>query len=233
MKKTLSFLFILLSLNLSFGQIETDKNQLTVINILGAKVYENPTFNSKTLIKLPLGEIIKIDQQIESTVDFQIGKEFSLAGNWVKPKSIEGFIFSSDLTEKEVEIGTDKFGQTFINLRGKLTGEETEEKQMETPIGKFPKYFEYKYYENGKYTYIEWDGCFDHIYEYKNLSINEIYHQMISDKSILMNGNEISIPSFLEKVESVIRFEVEGATQNLSIEYKENGVIIVSSYDCT
>ncbi|QED36811.1 hypothetical protein FK178_03385 [Antarcticibacterium arcticum] len=233
MKKTILLIFAIL-LSTSFSCQNSEKQtELTVINILGAKVYEKPTYDSKTLKKLPVGETIKIDQQIESNEKNEIGKEFSLVGKWIKPKNNNGFIFSSDLTDKEVEIGTDEFGKVFIDLRGKLTDEKTEEEQMETPMGKFPKYFEYKYYESGNYTYIEWDGCFDHIYKYEKLSLNEVYHQMVSDYSILMNRNEISIPSFLEKDDNILKFEGRGATQDLTIENNENGLITVSSYDCT
>ena len=216
-----------------FGQDQKKKMQSTVINILGANVYEQPTFGSKTLTKLLVGEFITIEKQIPSNERFQIGPGFSIPGNWIKPESIDGYIFSSDLTDKEVDTGLNKFGQHFINLRGKLLSTETEEKQTETPMGNFPKYFEYKYYENGNYTYIEWDGCFDHIYEYKNLSINEVYHQMVSDYSKLINENEISVPSFFEKVDNNMKFEGVGATQDLTFECKENGISVVSSYDCT
>ncbi len=233
MKKTILFIFAILLSTTFSCQNQEKHTELTVINILGAKVYEKPTFDSKTLTILRVGKTIKIDQHIESNEKAEIGKEFPLAGKWIKPKNIDGFIFSSDLTDKDVEIGTDKFGKIFIDLRGKLTDEKTEEKQMETPMGKFPKYFEYKYYESGNYTYIEWDGCFDHIYNYEKLSINEVYHQMVSDYSVLINGNEISIPPFLAKADNIIKFEGKGATQDLTIEHNENGSITVSSYDCT
>jgi len=201
--------------------------------MLGAKVYEKPTFDSKTLTEIPVGETILIEKFIETKEKFNVGIDFSLSGKWIKPNGINGFVFSSDLTDKKAEIGKSKYGQTFINLLGNLKNEKTEKKNIKTDNGEFSKYFEYKYYENGTYTYTAFDGCFDHVTVYKNLTINEVYHQMVSDYGLLMNKKEYWIPIFQEKLGNTIKFEGEGATENLKIEIKENGIIVVSSYDCT
>ena len=234
MKRTFILLFTILFSNLILSQNQEKKNELCVINMLGAKVYEKPTFKSKNLTKLSVGESIIIEKQIETNESFIIGNGFALTGKWIKPKNINGFIFSSDLTNKRVEIGISKHGQTYINLLGNLINKKEEKKLIKTENGKFPKYFEYKFYENGNYTYTSWDGCFDHITKYKNLTINEVYHQMISDYGGLMNENEFWIPTFQESsIGNTLKFEGEGATEDLKIEIKENGIIEVSSYDCT
>ena len=208
-------------------------SDLSVINMLGAKVYEKPTFDSKTVSELPIGENIIVEKSIETKERFRIGENFSLSGKWIKPNGINGFVFSSDLTDKKADISPNEYGQTNLNLRGKLISEKSEEKQIKTENGVFPKYFEYKYYENGTYTYTSWDGCFDHVTEYKNLTLNEVYHQMVSDYYGIMGDNETWIPIFQGKEENIIKFEGEGATEDLKIETKENGIIVVSSYDCT
>lgn len=41
------------------------------------------------------------------------------------------------------------------------------------------------------------------------------------------------IPEFQERTENIIKFEGEGATQDLQIEIMKDGIIKVSSYDCT
>ncbi|MFH4969400.1 hypothetical protein V8G61_14435 [Gaetbulibacter sp. M240] len=233
MKNCLTLIFTILLVHYSFGQNLENKAELCVINMLGAKVYEKPTFESKTLSELKVGENIIIEKTIQTEEQFEIGKGFSLNGNWIKPKNINGFIFSSDLTDKNVEIGQSEYGQTFINLLGIMTDKKKEEKLIQTENGEFPKYFEYKYYENGTYTYTSWDGCFDHVTEYKNLTLNEVYHQMVSDYYGLMGDNETWIPIFQGKEGSIIKFEGEGATEDLKIETKENEIIVVSSYDCT
>ncbi|NJY64307.1 hypothetical protein HC174_16335 [Salinimicrobium sp. CDJ15-81-2] len=233
MKKPIAILFTLFLLTASFGQTNEESHQLCVINILGAKVYEKPTFDSKTLAHLPVGKTVVIEKAVDSQEILKIGNGFSLKGNWIKPKGINGFVFSSDLTDKKAEIGKNQFGHNFINVLGSLIEKKEEEKMVKTDQGEFPKHFEYKFYENGIYTYTSWDGCFDHVTEYKNLSLSEVYHQMVSDYGIMMNGNEFQVPMFKEKSGNTLKFEGGGATEDLQIEIKDNGTIVVSSYDCT
>jgi hypothetical protein len=236
MKKILTLLILIAYYQDGISQKDTTSDQLTVINILGAKVYAQPNFDSKTSTELKVGEKIVVEKIIPSNDQIEIGNGFALSGDWIKPMEISGFVFSSDLTDKNAEIGPNKYGQINVDLKGNLIDEKEEEKKIKTENGVFPKYFEYKYYVNGTYTYKSWDGCFDHITEYKNLTISEVYHQMVSDYGINMsdiNGTSFWIPIFKEKSGNFIKFEGEGATQDLKIELKENGNIIVSSYDCT
>lgn len=234
MKNTLTFIFTLLFITSLLGQNSENRNELRVINMLGAKVYEKPSFDSKTLSKLNIGEKIIIEKTIQTDEQFKIGNGFSLAGNWIKPLNINGFVFSSNFTDKKVKVGKSKHGNTFINLLGELIDKKEEKKLIKTENGEYPKYFEYKYYENGSYTYTAWDGCFDHITEYKNLTLSEVYHQMVSDYGGEMNENDFRIPKFQEVTGNFLKFNVLlGATEDLKIEIKENGVFIVSSYDCT
>ncbi|MGC1632145.1 MAG: hypothetical protein WA749_08540 [Gelidibacter sp.] len=233
MKNNFALIITLLFINFTFGQNWENKSELCVINILGAKVYEKPTFESKILTDLPVGENIIVEKLIDTNEKLKIANGFSLDGNWVKPEKINGFIFSSNLTDKKAEIGQSKHGQTFINLLGKLTDKKQEKKLIKTDNGEFPKYFEYIYYENGTYTYTSWDGCFDHVTEYKNLTLSEVYHQMVSDYGGLMGEKDFWKPIFQERTEDTLKFEGEGATEDLKIEIKGNGIIVVSSYDCT
>lgn len=234
MKNFLKLIFTIVFINSINGQNPENHTELCVINMLGAKVYEKPTFQSKTLTELKVGEIISVEFIIQTDEKMEIGNGFSLSGNWIKPKYINGFIFSSNLSDKNVEIGKNEFGQTYINLLGDITDKKEEKKLIKTENGEFPKYFEYKYYENGTYTYTAWDGCFDHITKYKNLTLNEVYHQMVSDYGGEMSENDFRIPKLKEITGNYLKFNVLlGATEDLKIEIKENGVYIVSSYDCT
>lgn len=118
MKKTISLLLITFFLNLSFGQNGEEKDQLAVINILGAKVYEQPSFGSKILTELPPGKKILMEKSIDSDKMLEIGKDFLLNGNWIKPKGVKGFVFSSDLTDKQTEFRRTENGKISINLLG-------------------------------------------------------------------------------------------------------------------
>lgn len=233
MKSFLPILLVLLFINSIFGQNFKVKTELCVINVLGAKVYEKPNFKSNIITELKAGESLIIENIIQSNDQLEIGEEFSLTGDWIKPKNISGFVFSSNLSDKNVEIGKSYKGQTHINLLGKLIDQKEQEKLINSKDGEFHKFYKYKYYENGTYTYGAWDSCFDHITEYKNLTLNEVYHQMVSDYGALMNENEFWKPIFQEKVGNIIRFEGEGATEDLKIELLDKRTIIVSSYDCT
>jgi len=88
-------------------------------------------------------------------------------------------------------------------------------------------------YENGTYTYKAFDDCFDHLTEYRNLELNEVYHQMVSKYCIFLSNGEYLLPIFQVRIGKTIKFESQGATQDLQIELKEDGIIKVSSYDCT
>ena len=233
MKRCFTLILIILFINSHFGQNLKNGTELCVINLLGAKVYEKPTFESKALTELKVGENLIIETIIQTDEQMEIGKGFSLSGNWIKPMNINGFVFSSDLSDKKVEIGKSKYGQTYINLLGKLTDKKEEEKLVKMDNGEFPQYFEYKYYENGTYTYSSFDGCFNHKTEYKNLTLSQVYHQMVSDYYGIMGDSETWIPVFQGRDGNIIKFEGEGATEDLKIKIKENGILTVSSYDCT
>ena len=56
---------------------------------------------------------------------------------------------------------------------------------------------------------------------------------MVSDYGMVMSDNIFWVPIFQEKSDNMIKFQGEGATQELKIEIEENGQITVSSYDCT
>lgn len=224
--------FLLIFLFLTSHSI-LSQNELRVINILGAKVYQKPNFDSEILTELPVGKLIIKEKSIKTEEKFPITKEFQLEGKWIKAEGIEGYVFSSDFSDKEVETGISEHGPKYITLLGKLLKKGSETKQKQTPQGKFPEYSETEFYENGTYFYTAWDGCFDHKTEYRNLEFHEVYHQMVSDYVLLMNGREYVVPEFIERSGRTYLFRHQGASQDLKIEMMENETITVSSYDCT
>ena len=100
MKNCLTLIFTILFINSIFGQNPENKTELCVINMLGAKVYEKPTFQSKMLTELKVGKTIIIEKIIQTEEQIEIGNGFSLSGNWIKPMNISGFVFSSDLSKR-------------------------------------------------------------------------------------------------------------------------------------
>ena len=89
-------------------------------------------------------------------------------------------------------------------------------------------------FENVKYTYTAFDGCFNHIYLYRNLTLSEVYHQLTVHQIVINETDKkIELPKFIEKKGNEYLFEGEGATQDLKIINNKDGTFTVSSYDCT
>lgn len=231
MKYLLHVIIFLLTINLSSCQNQKENQNYSVINLYGAKVYAKPSFSSKVVSEIKLGEFITSERAIEAEEQKKIGNGLELNGKWIKINV--GYVFSSDLSNKNVETGKNSHGQPYVDLLGNLLRKNSEKKNVKTENGEFPKYLEYKYYENGTYVYTAWDGCFDHVITYRNLDLHEVYHQMVSDYHLLLNDNEIVIPNVKKVEENVFWFEDLDAIQDLKIERNKDGSFSVSSYDCT
>lgn len=105
---------------LSIAQKPEQENEFYVINFLGAKIYEAPSFEAKVLKTLSVGKFILIEKQISTEDRFIIKERFSFEVNWVKPNNIDGYIFSSDLTNKKVELAKNGNGLKELNFLGEL-----------------------------------------------------------------------------------------------------------------
>lgn len=220
------------SFSIFFGQQSENSIEFFVINMEGAKVYEKPSFDSNPFFELKVGSKITSEHIIETNEEMKIDSHFSLSGNWVKPVGTSGYIFSSDLTSKNVEIVKSESGYIDVNLIGELISTKEEEKLIKTENGEYPQYLKYKYYKNATYKTSSWDGCNDYIIEYSNLSLNEVYHQMNSDYGVYLD--EFYAPELVKRNGNFLNFYVEiGAIEDLKLEIKENDVFIVSFYACT
>jgi hypothetical protein len=216
-----------------FGQNSENEDQLCVINRMGAKVYESPSFNSKIIAALATGEKLVIDHIIQTDEELKIGNGFSLPGNWIKPSSVEGYVFSSDVTDKAVEVGESKYGHTFINFLVEFTNNEEEETIVKTETAGYPKNYVKEYYKNGTITYTKMDGCTERFAVYTNLTLSEVYHQMISDFGSEITKNDFKAPQFQTQKDNFLLFNVLiGPVDELKIKIKENGVFTISSHTC-
>lgn len=235
MKPFLNKLIILLALTSFSIQAQERPVEYRVINILGAKMYELPNLDAAPVSTIKFGASLTPDSIIPTTETRKIGENFSLSGNWVATgvNGSTGYVFSSDLSDRKIGIRTGAGGQERIDFMGDLVNETSETIQVKMEQGTFPKYVEIKRFENGTYKQTSWDGCFDHEMRFKGLNLNEVYHQMISEYGILMNGEDFQIPGFKERDGNQIKFETEGASMDLQIELLEDDIIQVSSYDCT
>lgn len=102
-----------------------------------------------------------------------------MTGSWIKTEVLgfTGFVFSADLTKLKPEITTNEFGQTFIELLGNKISERTEKRNQSYDGTNYVIEDEITVFENGIKLYWTFDSCFNHITKYKNLKINEVYHQ--------------------------------------------------------
>ena len=222
----------------SSGQKANDNNTFFIINVLGANLYEQPSLDSKVIQKIKPGHKIVADEILKTGQSINIGNEFYLGGNFVKIKNkdITGYIFSSDLTKIKPELKKIYEDILIPDIHGK-----EKSKRIEKRIEKFDnKEYEIEdeitEYENVTYTYTAFDGCFDHVYVYKNMSLSEVYHQLTIHNFVInetAEGNFIEIPKFKEKKENEYLFEGEGATQDLKLIDNKDGTYTISSYDCT
>jgi hypothetical protein len=204
-----------------------------VINIKGAKVYNQPNFDTKIISTLENGKGIqqKNLQQLDDD-QLKINEGVTLEGHWLMiNEPVQGYIFSSDFSTIR-PIVTHYLINT-ISLLGEQIGEivykDTVTKcsnfQLETQI-------ETTTYNNAVYKYIQMDGCFDHYYYFKNLKFHEIYHQTINEYSDIYSKLD-NVPSFREVIDNQIIFDGTDATVDLILYKNPNGQYETYSYDCT
>jgi len=200
------------------------------INVLGTKVYSEPSFTSKVKTKYKVGKIFISNKIIETTEKYHIAKGFELRGNWIGIKGMNGFVFSSDLSNKKPSFY--ESGHISPNALGKKIDKKVIPREFKIEDKKYIINDNITIYENGTHLTNSFDGCFDDIYTIKNVTLAEVYHQLIS-QNLSIGESEIWAPKFHKKENNEILFIGEGATQDLKIIIKIDGSFIISSYSCT
>ncbi|WP_196889345.1 hypothetical protein [Aureivirga sp. CE67] len=233
--KTKFFLFFLgLLLNIPFCQSQQINDSFFVINIKGAKIYEKPTFKSKTNHNISLGKSILVEKIIPTKEVFEISKNFSLKGSWIKPKGVDGYVFSSDFSMKKPNVFLKHERLKSINFRGESLRETKEKGAYITADSESISIeYEYTFYPNAKETYYSLDGCFYEIVEYRNLTLNEVYHQMISDTREGLESNKFYLLDFVSRSENEIIFQGQLGVDEVYLRIKENGLFEVEITSCT
>ena len=238
MKKTL-FLTILIFgiISCSSGQKENKKSVFYVINVLGAELYEKPSLDSKVIEKIKVGKNV-IAKEIFKTggQSKKIGNDFYLAGSFIKIQKgkNKGFVFTSDLTTIKPIFREIQKGIIIPDIDGKEKNKRTKKRIVKYNNKEYEIEDEITEYENVTYTYTAFDGCFNHTYLYKNLTLSEIYHQLTVNCVVINETDmKIEIPRFIKKNGNEYLFEGEGATESLKIIDNKDGTFTISSYDCT
>lgn len=214
------------------------KESFFIINVLGANVYKEPSLDSEVIEKIKPNVKIIAEKILEPKQRVSIDNEFYLEGNFVKinHKGTSGYIFSSDLTKIKPELKK-IYDNIFIpNIQGKEKSKRIKKRTETFDNKEYEIEDEITEYENLTYTYTAFDGCFDHVYLYRNMSLSEVYHQLTIHYigiNETLEGNFIEIPKFKEKKGNKYFFVSEGATQDLKIIDNNDGTYTISSYDCT
>ncbi|MCA6073809.1 hypothetical protein [Fulvivirga sedimenti] len=239
MRTSRSLLIIKLTIGIIFaasGQIKNDEDIFYVLNVSGADLYENSSLDSRIMGKLKVGEMIVASEILRTRHSKKIGEEFYLDGYFIKIRNEDSYkyVFSADLT---------KFKPVMRDVyKGILIPDINGEKINDRIVKRTEKYGDAVYelediiteYENVTYTYTAFDGCFDHIYAYRNLTLSEVYH-LLTIHHLNINETELEIlfPRFIEKRGNEYLFQGEGATEDLKLTENEDGSLSISSYDCT
>ncbi|MDF7810141.1 hypothetical protein [Hymenobacter sp. YC55] len=195
--------------------------------------------------KIPIGAAVNAQQTIASDDVKQIGAGFALQGDWIKVAApgYTGYIFSSDVTKRKPEVKNEFNGFVYVDLLGAKKSTRVEKKKQPgatTNSAADYAILETTEYANGTYTMTTYDSCFDHDYTFRHLTLPEAYHHMISGYSgydVGLKGKKLQQPKLIARKGNVYTFTCgfggRDAAQDLKLTVKANGVITISSYDCT
>jgi|GEM_PF-2694627 len=212
-----------------------------VVALTGTEVHEKPAFASKTVRSLPIGSAVTAQQTIPSKEVKQIGVDFALPGAWLKVTTAAGtgYIFSSDLTTRKPAVKKSRSGMPYIDLLGVKKSSRTEKQQAASGNKAVPGAYATKNiteYANCTYSTTALDACFDHVYAFRQLALNEVYHHMISSYSGL-EGKKVTQPKLVSIKGNVYTFTCgfgdRDATQELQLTVYKNGTLVISSFSCT
>ncbi len=240
MKKKIIIIGMLLwSFNCVFGQNENHKNTYYVLNFSGAKLYEEPSLGAKVIKNIKLGEKIIADEILKTKHSKEIANEFYFEGNFIKIQndSIRGYVFSTDLTQIKLvlSVNDEDEGITIANIDGKELSKRVVKRIVKIEGKEYDTEDKITEFENVTYTYTLFDGCSDFIYKYKDVTLSEVYYQMIGKHRytyVTLEGNFIYTPTFDEKKGNEYLFGDVSPSHDLKIIENKDGTFTVSSFYC-
>jgi len=227
-------LFIVVLMLFTIESNATEK--FYTINVLGTELHKEPTFSSQVLFKINVGSEIEAIKILDGKEKRIIGEGFALEGNWINTKinGYTGYIFSAETSAKKPEIISRQKEGNKILLFGRKIDVKSHNEKRKIGSGKNADYKEeITKYEFCTYKWSSMDGCFDHCYTSKSLTINEVYYQFISLYAIFSSYG-IRVPEFSKREGNILRFSLEmGASTDLKIVIGEKRSFEISSSDCT
>lgn len=218
-------------------QEKRDENSYYVINISGANLYKKPSLDSEIIKNIRVGEKIVANRILKTEQPIHIGVEFQLQGGFIEVKNqvYSGFIHSSDLTRFKPQLEEILDGIIIPDFKGKVKSK-TSEKKIETFNNKeYEVKVEITTYENVIHTYTDLNECLENTYLYKDMTLNEVYHQLPVHNpniDITSKGSVILMPEFIEKKRNKYFFSGIGITRYTTIVKNLDGQYLISSLDC-
>jgi len=218
-------------------QEKRDENSYYVINIFGANLYEKPSLDSEIIENIKVGEKIVANRILKTEQPIHIGVEFQLQGGFIEVKNqvYSGFIHSSDLTRFKPQLEEILDGIIIPDFKGKVKSK-TSEKKIETFNNKeYEVEVEITTYENVIHTYTDLNECLENTYLYKDMTLNEVYHQLpVHNPNIDITSKRsvILMPEFIEKKRNKYFFRGIGITRYTTIVENLDGQYLISSLDC-
>ncbi len=218
-------------------QEKRDENSYYVINIFGANLYKKPSLDSEIIENIKVGEKIVANRILKTEQPIHIGVEFQLQGGFIEVKNqvYSGFIHSSDLTRFKPQLEEILDGIIIPDFKGKVKSK-TSEKKIETFNNKaYEVEVEITTYENVIHTYTDLNECLENTYLYKDMTLNEVYHQLPVHNpniDITSKGSVILMPEFIEKKRNKYFFRGIGITRYTTIVKNLDGQYLISSLDC-
>ncbi|MCC9165348.1 hypothetical protein [Pontibacter harenae] len=210
---------------------------LYVWSLTGTELKRMPSQASETLESFPFSSKVVFKSRKEDSVPTIQSREsgYWLQGYWMKieSKGLVGYIFSADFSAtappKVIENGFERINMEAI-LGSKLSdtlilGSTTIESQVYQTENHLTKF------QNGRYTYEPFDGCFDHTYTFYSLDKAQVFHLALSMYRSKV-GDQLATLQFFEEQNGEIKFWGTEATVEVKISKSDLGWQIFS-YDCT
>ncbi len=210
------------------------KERYQVINLLGATIYSEPKFEAQIVGRIDLGKVVHFEKVLDGKSKKPISTELEVEGNWLEIMLdfSYGFIFSSDLSTKPIELIIEHNDLQTIRMFGKELEKKEYTEQTVINGKSYPVKKRVTAYEFALINETFFDGCHDTEYLLEGFTLSEAYHQLINLHSRKSN-NRIEFPAIISRVGNVWNFSDLDAIQELQLHDLGDGKFKITLYSCT
>lgn len=205
-----------------------------MINLLGATIYTEPSFDAQIVGRIDLGKVVYFEKILDEKSKKQISPELEVEGNWIEIMLdfSYGYIFSSDLSTKASELIIEHHDFQTVNIFGKELEKKEYTEQTVIDGKSYPMEKKVTSYEFALINETFFDGCHDTEYLLEGFSLSEAYHQLINLHSRKYNI-QIEIPAIISREGNIWNFSDLDAIQELKLHDLGDGKFKITLYSCT